>query len=65
MNQLCKRHTVPGITKVHLVEMMVSYTTEQEIIWNVIQNSSYPCWRKVKTKRNGTQMFKRTSNLSH
>lgn len=32
MIQLCKRHTVPGITKVHLMEMMVSYKIEQEII---------------------------------
>lgn len=56
--------TVPGITKVHLVEMMVSYKIEQEMIWNIFQNSSYLCWRKVKLKRNGTQMFKRTRNLS-
>lgn len=55
---------VPGITKAHLVETMVSYKIEREIMWNTIQNSSYSSWRKVKIKRNGTQMFKRTRDLS-
>lgn len=38
-----KSHEVPGITQVHLVEIMVSYEIEQEIIWHIIQNSSYLC----------------------
>lgn len=32
MTQLCKRHKVPEITQVHLIEIMVLYEIEQEII---------------------------------